>query len=118
MIGACLPTLRSFFSGLSPESIIRSIRSQFSLHSLRSPKGSPKGSHKSSRNRSPLSGPSSESHERFAHSIEAPEDAGTAENRITGIELQDRNQTEKAWDGKGNSIQISRDIHQRTEDMV
>ena len=109
VIGACLPTLRSLFSGLSPESIIRSIRSQFSLHSLRSPKGSPKGSHKSSRT---LSGPPSESHERFAHSDAAPEDSSITENRITGMELQDRNQAEK------NGIHISRDFHQRTEDMV
>ena len=116
IIGACLPTLRTLFSGLSPESIIRSIRSQFSLHSLRSPKGSPKGSHKSSRNGSPLSGPQSESHERFAHSDEAPEDSGIVDNRITGMELQDRIQAVK--DRKGDGIHISRDFHQRTEDMV
>lgn len=33
---ACLPTLRSMFRGLSPESLINSIRSKISLASLRS----------------------------------------------------------------------------------
>ena len=32
---ACLPTLRPLFHGMSPESIIRSVRSVLSLHSLR-----------------------------------------------------------------------------------
>ncbi|KAK3175110.1 hypothetical protein OEA41_002356 [Lepraria neglecta] len=36
VIGACLLTLRPLFSGMSPESIIGSIRSALSLHSFRS----------------------------------------------------------------------------------
>ena len=34
ILGACLPTLRPMFKGFSPESVIRSIRSALSLHSL------------------------------------------------------------------------------------
>ncbi len=34
-VSACLPTLRPLFHGWSPESLIGSIRSQLSLHSLR-----------------------------------------------------------------------------------
>ncbi|KAI9648373.1 hypothetical protein NHQ30_003006 [Ciborinia camelliae] len=36
MIASCLPTLRPLFHGFSPESVIRSIRSALSLHSLSS----------------------------------------------------------------------------------
>ena len=45
LIACCLPTLRFLFKGLSPESVIRSVRSIISLHSL--------GSQKSSRERIP-----------------------------------------------------------------
>jgi hypothetical protein len=34
VIGACLPTLRPLFSGMSPESVIGSIRSALSLQSV------------------------------------------------------------------------------------
>ena len=45
VVSACLPTIRPLFHGVSPESIIRSIRSRISLQSMgsRSSKGS-KGS--------------------------------------------------------------------------
>lgn len=36
LVAACLPTLRHLFHGVSPESVIQSIRSNFSLSSLRS----------------------------------------------------------------------------------
>lgn len=36
LLAACLPTIRFLFKGLSPESVINSIRSALSLHSLRS----------------------------------------------------------------------------------
>lgn len=36
LVAACLPTLRPLFHGVSPESVIQSIRSNFSLSSLRS----------------------------------------------------------------------------------
>ena len=36
IISACLPTLRPVFRGMSPESVIRSVRSVFSLNPLRS----------------------------------------------------------------------------------
>ena len=36
LVTACLPTLRPLFDGVSPESIIQSIRSNLSLSSLRS----------------------------------------------------------------------------------
>lgn len=36
IISACLPTIRPVFRGMSPESVIRSVRSVFSLNSLRS----------------------------------------------------------------------------------
>ena len=36
LIAACLPTLRPLFDGVSPESVIQSIRSNLSLSSLRS----------------------------------------------------------------------------------
>ena len=36
ILAACLPTVRFLFKGLSPESVIDSIRSALSLHSLRS----------------------------------------------------------------------------------
>lgn len=36
LIAICLPTLRPLFQGVSPESVIQSIRSNFSLSSLRS----------------------------------------------------------------------------------
>ena len=36
ILAACLPTIRFLFKGLSPESVISSIRSALSLHSLRS----------------------------------------------------------------------------------
>jgi len=36
LLAVCLPTIRFLFRGLSPESVINSIRSAFSLHSLRS----------------------------------------------------------------------------------
>lgn len=45
VIVACLPTLRPLFHGLSVESVVRSIRSAVSLHSMRS-KGSQEGNHK------------------------------------------------------------------------
>lgn len=115
VIGACLPTLRPLFSGISPESVIRSIRSQISLHSLRSPKSSPKGSTKGSRNTTSHSGPSSESNERFAHTVEG---LGTVENHITSMGLEDRDQREKTWDGRANGIHINQNVYQRTEDMV
>ena len=35
-MSACLPTIRPLFHGLSPESVIRSIRSRISLHSIHS----------------------------------------------------------------------------------
>ena len=114
VIGACLPTLRPFFSGISPESVIRSIRSQISLHSIRSPKRSPKGSP----NATSHSGPSSDSNERFVHSDGAVEGLSAVDNYITTVELEDRDKMEKTWDGKGNGIHISRDVHQRTEEMV
>lgn len=43
IVSACLPTIRPLFKGLSPESVIGSIRSLFSLHSIRS-RFSPTGS--------------------------------------------------------------------------
>lgn len=114
VVGACLPTLGPLFKGVSPESIIRSIRSQISLPSMRSPKGSPK--------RSPTattySGPPSDSHERFAHSVEAAEGSSTVSNDITSMELQDRKQLEKTGGGKWNVIHVSQHVHQRTDDMV
>ena len=112
VIGACLPTLRPFFSGISPESVIRSIRSQISLHSLRSPKGSPKGS----RNTTSHTGNSSESNERFVH-VEGVEGSGTVDNRITTIELEDRNRMCNSWNDKRNGIHINQDIRQ-SEDML
>ncbi|CAD6564414.1 MAG: hypothetical protein ASARMPREDX12_002653 [Alectoria sarmentosa] len=122
VIGACLPTMRPFFSGVSPESVIRSIRSQLSLHSLRSSKGSPKGSRKGSPKNSPNatshSGPSSDSSERFVQPVAAMDDPDAAENYITNMELEDRSQMGKAWNGKGNDIHINQDVHQRTDDMV
>jgi hypothetical protein len=36
LLAACLPTLRFLFRGMSPESVVNSIRSVFSLQSLRS----------------------------------------------------------------------------------
>lgn len=36
LVAACLPTLRPLFHGVSPESVIQSIRSNLSLSSLRS----------------------------------------------------------------------------------
>ena len=114
VIGACLPTLRPFFHGVSPESVIRSIRSQISLHSLRSPKGSPKGS----TNATTHSGPSSDSKERFAHQDDAAGSSNAISNDITNIELADRNQMEKAWGGNRGGIHVHQDVHQRTEDMV
>ncbi|KAF4624982.1 hypothetical protein G7Y89_g13188 [Cudoniella acicularis] len=36
LLAACLPTIRFLFKGLSPDSVINSIRSAFSLHSFRS----------------------------------------------------------------------------------
>lgn len=41
MIAICLPTLRPLFRDWSPESIVRSIRSALSLHSIHSGGGSP-----------------------------------------------------------------------------
>ena len=114
VVGACLPTLRPFFSGVSPESIIRSIRSQISLSSMRSPKGSPKGSADATNH----SGPASDSNERFAHQSEGMEASSTVENYISTTELEDRNQAKTNWRGKGNGIHVSQDVHQRTEDMV
>ena len=114
VVGACLPTLRPVFSGISPESVIRSIRSQISLHSLRSPKRSPKGS----LNATSHSGPSSNSNERFVHTDGAVEVSGAVDNHITSVEMEDRNQMEKTWDGKGNAIHVDRAVHQRIEDMV
>ena len=40
---ACLPTLRPIFHGMSPESLIGSIRSVLSISSLRSAHGSTRG---------------------------------------------------------------------------
>ena len=117
VIGACLPTLRPLFSGVSPESVIRSIRSQISLHSIRSTKGSPKGSPKGSRDASSHSGPSSDSNERFAH-VGVAESSGTVDDNITTMELGNGNRTEKTWDGKGDGIHINQDFHQRAENMV
>ena len=117
VIGACLPTLRPYFIGVSPESVIRSIRSQISLHSLRSSKGSPKGSLKGSRNVSSHSGPSSDSNERFAH-VGVAESSGTVDSNITTMELGDGNHMEKTWDGKENVIHINQDLYQRAENMV
>lgn len=114
VVGACLPTLGPLFKGVSPESIIRSIRSQISLPSLRSPKDSPKKSPTTTAH----SGPSSDSHERFARSVEAAEGSSTVSNDITSMELQDRNQLEKTWDGKRNVIHVSQHVQQRTDDMV
>ena len=114
VIGACLPCLGPLFQGISPESVIRSIRSQISLPSLRSPKGSPKRSLTTTSR----SGPSSSSHERFAHSVDTAEGPSTFGNEITSVELQERNQLEKTWDGKRNVIHVNQDLHQRTEDMV
>lgn len=114
VLGACLPTLRPFFSGVSPESIIRSIRSQISLSSMRSPKVSPKGS----ANATSHSGPSRDSNERFAHPLEGVDGSGTVDNYISTTELEDRTPMEKNWRGKENGIHISHDVHQRTEDMV
>lgn len=117
VIGACLPTLRPIFHGISPESVIRSIRSQISLHSFRSPKTSPRGSPKGSRNGTSRSGPSTGSSERFAH-VEAVDGASTVDDHGTTMELEDRNQMERAWPGNENGIHVNRDFHQRTEDMV
>jgi len=36
VVSACLPTIRPLFHGMSPESVIRSIRSRISLHSIHS----------------------------------------------------------------------------------
>lgn len=36
IVAACLPSIRFLFKGFSPESVINSIRSALSLHSLRS----------------------------------------------------------------------------------
>jgi len=36
ILAACLPTIRFLFRGLSPESVVNSIRSALSLHSLHS----------------------------------------------------------------------------------
>ena len=41
MVAACLPVLRPLFQGWSPESIIRSFRSQISLRSIGSGKKAP-----------------------------------------------------------------------------
>lgn len=117
VIGACLPTLRPFFSGISPESVIRSIRSQISLHSLRSPRASPKGSPKGSRNTTSRTENSSESNERFVH-VERAEGSDTVDNHITTMELEDRNRLEKTWTRRGNGVHLDQDIHQRTDDMV
>ena len=114
VVGACLPTVGPLFKGISPESVIRSIRSQISLPSLRSPKGSPKrtpttGSH---------SGPLSSSNERFAHSVDNTEGSSPVGIEISSMEMQDRDQFEKTWDGKRNVIQVNHDVYQHTEDMV
>ena len=114
VIGACLPTLGPLFQGVSPESVIRSIRSQISLHSLRSPKRSPKGS----TNATSHSGAAGDSKERFAHAAETTEGSNTTVNEFTNIELEDRKQMEKNWDGIYKGIHIRQDIHQRTENMV
>ena len=34
------------------------------------------------------------------------------------MELQDRNQLEKTWDGKQNVIHVNQEVYQHTEDMV
>lgn len=114
VIGACLPTLRPLFQGISPESVIRSIRSQISLPSLRSHKGSPK----SSPNATSHSGPSSDSNERFTHPVELAEGSSTIGNGMTSIELENRNQMEKTWDGKWSNIHVNQEVYQRTEEMV
>ena len=52
------------------------------------------------------------------HSDGAVEGLSAVDNYITTVELEDRDKMEKTWDGKGNGIHISRDVHQRTEEMV
>ena len=114
VIGACLPTLGPLFQGISPESVIRSIRSQISLHSLRSSKGSPKRSLTTTGH----SGPSSGSQERLPRSVDTVEGSSTGENDVTSMELQDKNQSEKTWNDKRNVTHVNHGPYQRTEDMV
>ncbi len=46
------------------------------------------------------------------------ESSGTVDDNITTMELGDGNHIEKTLDGKGNSIHINQDFHERAENMV
>lgn len=57
MVAACLPVLRPMFQGWSPESIIRSFRSQISVRSIGSGnKASPKGTVKRTESETAITG--------------------------------------------------------------
>lgn len=77
LVAACLPTLRPLFHGLSPESVIQSVRSNLSLSSLRS-----KASFHQIKSNFPRT--SKEATQKTAFRNEGPRNTFDFETQITG----------------------------------
>ena len=103
VISACLPTMRALFHGMSPESIIGSIRSALSLRSLRS-------SHSGADVREHL--PTGDSAAPQGEFVKLPDTS--LENQITSIEMN----SNRNVDGAKNGIMVCKEFTSRSDQRV
>ncbi|KAL6715742.1 hypothetical protein ACLMJK_006703 [Lecanora helva] len=125
VISACLPTLRPLFAGMSPESLMGSIRSVLSLHSMR-------GSSPSSKDRAPPDDrqhlPSSAAHvgatvgcrSQGGFSRLPDPNASSKENQSVAMELSERKNMQKEMPATGIIVQeeLDQKVVHATHEMV